>query len=266
MNEIVVAGLLFVLLIASSALGLFLQSRLAERHRNRETTEAVRLVMSILVTFTALVLGLLTSSVKTAFDEYGARMKGYAVAIIELDQRLREFGVDGDPARSLMRQYVAGAIADTWPDERKPAGEYPAHLAHSGPDGAESEELGTLLLKADKIIRNFAPSDDFRRQLADILRARITQIAELRWRLIETAAPTISWPLMGLMTSWLVMIFAVFGLSSPRNRVVYATVILCAFSISSAVFMILELDGPLDGWIVVSSEPLRDALRHLDAP
>jgi hypothetical protein len=89
---------------------------------------------------------------------------------------------------------------------------------------------------------------------------------ELRWRLIETAQSTVSWPLLFLMTSWLVMIFAVFGLSSPRNRVIYATIFLCALSVSSAVFLILELDSPLTGWIIVSSEPLRDALQHIDAP
>ena len=30
--------------------------------------------------------------------------------------------------------------------------------------------------------------------------------------------------------------------------------------------MILELDTPLSGWIAVSSQPLRDALLHIDAP
>jgi hypothetical protein len=266
MNEISISILLFALLLASCVFGLYLQSRLAERHRSRETIEAVRLVISILVTFTALVLGLLTSSVKLAFDEYGNRMKAYGVGIIELDQRMREYGETTRPERALLRSYVAAAIADTWPGETKPSGEYPVNLKRGGPDNAEGEELGVLLVKLDEMIRGLVPTDDFHRQIADILRTRITEMIEMRWRLIETAAPTISWPLMTLMTSWLVMIFAVFGLSSPRNRVVYATMLLCAFSISSAVFMILEFDGPLDGWIVVSSQPLRDALRHIDAP
>ncbi len=149
---------------------------------------------------------------------------------------------------------------------RSRSGEYPTHLKRVGPDGVEGEELGALLFKLDKTIRSLAPTDEFQRDLASMLRARMTQTMELRWRLIETAAPTVSWPLMFLMTSWLVMVFAVFGLSSPRNRVVYVTMLLCAFSISSAVFMILELDTPIEGWIVVSSQPLRDALAHLDAP
>jgi hypothetical protein len=83
--------------------------------------------------------------------------------------------------------------------------------------------------------------------------------------LIETAHDTITWPLLAAMTAWLVIVFAVFGIIAPRNMVVYATIMLCALSFSSAIFFILELDTPTDGFIYVSSEPLRDALQHIDA-
>jgi hypothetical protein len=48
--------------------------------------------------------------------------------------------------------------------------------------------------------------------------------------------------------------------------VVYATIILCAPSFASAIFFVLDFDKPLSGPIRISSEPARDALRHLDAP
>ncbi|MGA2792044.1 MAG: hypothetical protein ABSE69_00705 [Roseiarcus sp.] len=266
MTELVVATLLFLLLLLSSAIGVLVQRRLPERHRSRETIEAIRLVISILLTFAALVLGLLTSSAKTGFDEFGNRMRAYGIDMIELDQRLREYGEAADPARALLRTYVAASIADTWPDEPPPAGDYPTHLKRVRPDSIEGEETGVLIARLDDSIRNLEPADKPHRQLASLLAARMAHALEQRWRLIETASPTVSWPLLSLMTSWLVMIFAVFGLGSPRNAVVYATMVLCALSISSAVYMILELDGPLSGWIVVSSQPLRDALQHIDAP
>jgi hypothetical protein len=87
-----------------------------------------------------------------------------------------------------------------------------------------------------------------------------------RWLLIVTPQDTISLPLIILMVFWLVMIFGVFGLTSPRNRVVYAALLMCALSVSSAIYLILDLDKPLDGLINVSSEPMRSALRHIDAP
>jgi hypothetical protein len=265
MTEYSIAALLFILLLLSSAFGLFVQGRLAERHRGRETIDSIRLVISILVTLTALVLGLLTSSVKTAFDDFGGRLRGYGANIIALDERLREYNGAATPIREMLRTYTAAAIADTWPGEPKPTGSYPVHLRSFAPGKIEAEELTTLLLRIDSAIRRLEPADKFQQQLADQLEARMTQTLELRWRLVETAQSTVSWPLLCLMTSWLVMIFAVFGLSSPRNKVIYATIFLCALSISSAVFMILELDSPLSGWIVVSSEPLRNALQHIDA-
>jgi hypothetical protein len=37
----------------------------------------------------------------------------------------------------------------------------------------------------------------------------------------------------------------------------------CALSVSSAVFLILELDRPFDGMIQISSSPVRCALEQL---
>jgi hypothetical protein len=266
MNETAAACVLFVLLLASSMFGVRMQNRLAERHRARETVDAVRLVISILVTLSALVLGLLTSSVKTSFDEFGVRLRGYSADIIALDQRLRDYGQAADPARALMRSYLAATIADTWPHEPRPTGNFPTNVKRLRAGSLEGEQLGALLAQVDDEIRRLQPEDKIHQQLADLLEARISRILEDRWRLIETGYSTISWPLMALMTSWLIMIFAAFGLSTPRNGVVYCTIAMCAFSISSAVFLILDLDTPLDGWIVVSSQPLRDALLNLDAP
>ncbi len=68
------------------------------------------------------------------------------------------------------------------------------------------------------------------------------------------------------MTLWLAIVFGVFGLTAPRNAVVYATIVLCALSFASAIFFILDFDRPLTGFIRAPSEPAHEALRHLDTP
>ncbi len=65
------------------------------------------------------------------------------------------------------------------------------------------------------------------------------------------------------MTLWLAIVFR---LTSPRNAVVYATIVLCALSFASTIFLILDFDRPLTGFIRAPSEPTREALRHLDTP
>jgi hypothetical protein len=44
---------------------------------------------------------------------------------------------------------------------------------------------------------------------------------------------------------------------------VFATLLVCALSVSGAIFLILELDQPFEGLIHIPSAPLRDVLAHL---
>ncbi|MEI9983205.1 MAG: hypothetical protein WDN69_08345 [Aliidongia sp.] len=64
---------------------------------------------------------------------------------------------------------------------------------------------------------------------------------------------------------WLAVIFVIAGLSSPRNMVVFTVTTLAAISIASSLFLTLELDSPLSGFIKISSWSLRDALLHITA-
>jgi hypothetical protein len=90
--------IVFVLLLSASGLGMYLHGRLGERHRTSETVDHVRLVVSILVTFTALVLSLLLSEVKGTFDTFDARLRAFAGDLVNLDIHLREYGPDAEPA------------------------------------------------------------------------------------------------------------------------------------------------------------------------
>jgi hypothetical protein len=252
----------FGALLCASGLGVYLQPKLAEQHKSKETGDHVRLIISILVTFTAVVLGLLISNVKSSYDQFESRLNAVAGDITELDVRLREYGDDSEPIRAKLRTYVAAAIADTWPSETPPSGAYPRFPATPG---LERRQLGDMLIAADMAIGKLDPSDLFRKRLVTQIENQMSDTMTQRRLLLGTSRDTISWSLLVAMTAWLGIVFAVFGVIAPRNIVVYVTIFLCALSFSSAIFFILELDTPVDGFIYVSSEPLRDALRHIDA-
>jgi len=86
MTEFCDARLVLVILLGSSALGLYVRPLLSERHRSREVIEFVQLVVAMVMTFAALVLGLLTSSVKSSFDKVGNDLRAVAVELIQLDR------------------------------------------------------------------------------------------------------------------------------------------------------------------------------------
>ena len=70
-------------------------------------------------------------------------------------------------------------------------------------------------------------------------------------------------PFFVMLVFWLTIIFASFGLFSPRNATVITVLLLCALSVAGSLFLIMELDTPYAGMIKVSSAPLRSALAHL---
>jgi hypothetical protein len=66
--------------------------------------------------------------------------------------------------------------------------------------------------------------------------------------------------LAGNVIVWLTLILASFGFLAPPNPTAFITLLLCGLTVSSAVFLIPELDRPFEGVLHVSSGPMRAAL------
>ena len=79
-------------------------------------------MITLLVTFTAIVLGLLTTSVKAGFDTAYSARGDDAAQLAQLDRCLRDYGPETAPIREHLRGYVGAVIASTWPDEPRPEG------------------------------------------------------------------------------------------------------------------------------------------------
>ena len=158
MTESLGAGLLFVILLGCGAFGLFVRPFLSEAHRSRETTDFIQLVVTMLVAFVAVVLGLLTSSAKESFDQVGAELKGLSVALIQLDRSLRQWGAEADAARELLREYVAAVIVGTWGGELKiPGDEFHRDTSRAIPGSVGSPALGDMLSRVELDIRQLEP-------------------------------------------------------------------------------------------------------------
>ena len=258
-------AVVLVILLACSALGLLIRPLLSERHRSREAIDFVQLVVAMLMTFAALVLGLLTSSAKSSFDKVSNDLRGLAIGIIQLDRSLREWGAETEPARELLRSYTAAAIASTWTEEPKPPGNYyPKEVAMVSGSYLESSVMEDMLAQIERDIRQLEPHDPMHRRLAGTSIAQFERLMHSRWQLIEEAGSSISTPFYIVLVFWLAVVFVSFGLNAPRNLISYTTIALGAISIASAIFVIVDLDQPFQGLFSVSSQPMRDALLHLN--
>ena len=264
MVELSWAALIFVLLIGGCAAGMWLKTRLKEHHRTLETLDSVRMITGIIVTFAALVLGLLVTSGKAEFDDHTDVYRRYGASLIQLDQRLQEYGQETAPIRAKLRAYTASVIVDTWPDEPRPTGDYPKTFQLITPGSDESVELTALMVKIDDMIQTLAPSDQVHEKLASLMEEEIKAVETERWKLVEGTQSRLSPIFLTVLVFWLLIVFTIFGILTPFNALTAIIVGMTAISVASSIYLLLDLDTPFGGYISISSQPLRDALWHMD--
>ncbi|MBW8834104.1 MAG: hypothetical protein JF605_02965, partial [Burkholderia sp.] len=112
-------------------------------------------------------------------------------------------------------------------------------------------------------LRQLRAHDPLQQHALDDSLTQFRRVVDARWKIIEEAHSSISQPFFKTLTFWLCVIFLSFGLIAPRNALALVTITLGAVSIASAIYVIVDLDTPLTGPIMISSAPMRDALAHL---
>ncbi|TDG02307.1 hypothetical protein E1N52_40370 [Paraburkholderia guartelaensis] len=259
------ALLVLALLVSGALIGVVVRPLSPEEHKAHQTLQLVQLVDGMLVTFAALVLGLMTASAKSTFDNASDDFRALASDLVQFDITARQYGPDADPVRQRTRVYLAAAIASTWRHEPLPPGnDYPRNLAPKDvTENLDDVQLDQMLNSAGIEWRRLVAHDRYHQDLLDDGRDQFARIVQAHWKLIQEVHSSISLPFFMTLAFWLFVIFLSFGLMAPRNPLVLITIMLGAVSIASVAYVIVDLDTLFRGMIVVSSHPLRDALTAL---
>jgi len=205
--------------------------------------------MGLVVTMSALVLGLLVSSAKASYDEQKTELTDVASKVIVLDRMLALYGPDTNESRDLLRSTVIRNLQLIWPEERSRNSELHA-------PSADSEGLFAKIWE-------LSPTDDKQRLLQSEAANLALGLGQTRWLMYVQGADGVSSILLVTLGFWLTMVFVSFGVYAPRNATVNTSLFISAVSVSGAVLLIMEYYSPYSGLIKVSSGPLRAALAHL---
>lgn len=108
-----------------------------------------------------------------------------------------------------------------------------------------------------------SPKTDAQRALQAQAENLAIAIGNTRFLMFEQSGGSISMPFLLVLVFWLTIIFLSYGLFAPNNLTVIITMLLCALSVSAAIFLILQLDHPFEGVIHISSHTMRDTLARL---
>src|SRR5262245_28701684 len=87
----------FASLFAGAFVGMFLRSRLPEKHLSSESKDAVKLGTGLIGTMAALLLGLLVASAKSSFDTERSEITGMSAKLMFLDRTLARYGSEAQP-------------------------------------------------------------------------------------------------------------------------------------------------------------------------
>jgi hypothetical protein len=246
MNAFAIALVTFACTFGAAWLATVIRARLPEGALAKESQDVVRLGMGLVATMTALLLGLVTSAAKGIFDAQDAAVRNSAANILTLDRHLARYGPEAQPIRDMLKSAVATRIEEIW-------------TAASGTMAAQSkapvEEIQNGILA-------LAPTTDTQRWFKSEALKLSDEVTRTRWRILGGAG-AVSATFLVVVIFWLTATFASFGLYAPRNTTVLSVLFIASVSVAAAIFLILELDGPLTGFIKISSWPLRYALTHL---
>jgi hypothetical protein len=242
----------FLCTFGGALAGVWLRSRLPEHHLDDDSRDTVKVGVGLIATMTALILGLVTASAKSSFDALDTAVKHTAAELLSLDRALARYGAETAALRGALKLAIADRIELIWsPDPARRA------LGPSSTDAREVELLATQL-------RQLKPQTDDQRWLLSRAAEVGEALLEARWFMFAGIGSSIPRPFLGILLFWLTITFTSFGLFAPRNATVYSVLFVCALSVAGAVFLVLELDGPFDGLVTVSQDPMSFALERLN--
>ena len=228
---------------------MLLRKFLPEDHLTTDAKDVVRLATGLVVTMTALVLGMLVSSAKSSYDFQKAEVATMGAKVVLLDRILATYGPETAETRVQLRKFVESSLERVWPSEK----------------GRHFElQPGENVDRLFDNLQALAPKNDQQAAARSEALAMSIELRESRWVLfLQSESNSISIPLLIVVVSWLAAIFISFGLFAPPNGTVIVTLIVCAIAVSAAIFIIQEMYSPFSGFLKISSAPIRDALNQL---
>ena len=253
MSTLLIAVCAGLLMLGGACAGVLLHRRLPDHHLNEHSKDIVRLGSALVATITALVLSLLITSAKNAYDLQRTEIKQIAAKLVLLDNRLKRYGPEAEQVRALQRKAIPPLIDRIW--GKREVG------AVSGAPYQPSYE-GDQVYEA---LEALSPQNEVQRTLKFHALETAAAITESRVLLFEDAEAGLPTVLLVVVIFWLTILFAGFTLFSPINPTSAAVLVVIAMSASAAIFLIMELNHPFSGIMQLSPAPLRGALGPLNS-
>jgi hypothetical protein len=239
-----------VSILIGTVIGMILKrSWLADR-LDGGSKETIRLGAGFLATLAALVIGLMIASAKNTYDAQNTNIRQLGTDAVLVDQMLTKYGPEAKAARTLLRDIIPSATQRIWRESIDGDG---GSFAISG--NAE---------RFYNAVEGLKPVDAEQTSLKSRIIEITTDMGRTRLLVFTQSDNAIPVPFFVVLTFWLVVIFASFSLFAEPNKIVIASILVFALSVSSALFLIVDLSHPFSGVMQISNHHLRAVLPKIE--
>ena len=241
----------FASILIGAAIGMALRRALPADLLEGGSKEAIRLGAGFLSTLAALVIGLMIASAKNTYDTQNTNIRQLGTNAVLVEQMLIKYGPEANAARNLLRETIPSATARIWRES----------IAGNGGGSFVVSSTGERFYNA---IENLKPANAEQTSLKARIIQLTTEMGRTRLLVFTQGEDAIPIPFFIVLVFWLVVIFASFSLFAEPGPIVVASTLLFAISVSSALFLIVDLSHPFDGLMQISNHHLHMVLPKIE--
>jgi hypothetical protein len=242
----------FASILIGAAIGMVLRRTLPADLLEGGSKEAIRLGAGFLSTLAALVIGLMIASAKNTYDNQNSNIRELGANVVLVDQMLLKYGPETKTARALLRELISTAASRIWLENA---------------ERNRRESTFVVSETADRFynaVEGLTPANDEQASLKSRIVQATTEIGRTRVLVFTQSDNAIPVPFFIVLTFWLVVIFASFSVFAEPSLIVIASILVYALSVSSALFLIVDLSQPFDGLMQISNHHLQMVLSKIE--
>ena len=249
MRSTLISSAVFAVVLSGGLAGLALRELLAGNLSGSDAKDIIRLATGLLVTMTALVLGMLVSSANCSYQDRKNELAEMASDFLLLDQVLATYGSETQVVRDELRVLAESSLERIWPSQA------------SRQSQLRPGDRGQALYHQLQIL---TPKNDTQTAAKTVAISAADTLRRTYWLMfLKSEQNSLSFPLLAVLVAWLTVIFIGFGLLGPRNDTIIATLVVCALAVSGAIFIIMAMYKPFSGVMRISPSPIHDALSRM---
>lgn len=251
MHALAISTLVFVLVFGAALAGMAIRRVRPDERYTPEAKDTIRIAIGLVVTMTSLVLGMLVSSGKTFYDGEKNQVAELSAQIVLVNDLLTNYGPETAQLRMEAQRSIEEVVDRIWPRKKSQSFEL-----RPSANGARFYQHVQML----------APKNEEQASIKAQLLTATLSLRKTYWLMfLQSEQTSITFPLLAVVTAWLVFIFFSFGLFAPRIPNAVVTLIICAMAVSAAIFIILSMNSPFSGVLRISPTAVRDALSQMVA-